>query len=115
MLHKKEASDTATCYTREAAKAFCKAYAWPQQKGFGYTKHGGVENTNRLAREVARLGHWYCCTWHANECLGDFHFVEEHMAPDDYDFIVWATTLAPESAVFDATLAVRAMKPLRVG
>jgi len=113
MLHKKEGSDSATCYAREPAKAFCRAYRWPQQRGFGYKKHGGVANANRLAREVARLGHWYCCTWHANECLEDFEFAEDHQAPDDFDFVDWATTLAIDSAVFEAVIAVRAMKPVK--
>ena len=57
--HKGKSGDSATAMARSEAKAFCLQFHWPQQRGFGYSKFGSIDNANRLAREVARLGHWY--------------------------------------------------------
>lgn len=110
--HKGKGSDGATCFARAEARPFCAAFQWPVQKGFTFTKFGGSDNANRLAREVARIGHWYCCTWHANDCQDDFRFhLVDDRAPDDADFIDWALTLPLESESLGAVTFIRAMFP----
>jgi hypothetical protein len=111
MEHKGEGSDSATCFARREAKAFCAAFKWPAQKGFTFKKFGGSDNANVLAREVARLGHWYCCTWHAKGCQADYRFLVDDKAPDDSDFIDWALTLPIECESFGAVTSIRAMFP----
>jgi cbb3-type cytochrome oxidase cytochrome c subunit len=67
-----------------------------------------MANSNRLAREWARIGHWYCTLWHEAHCADDFRFnADAHAPPADADFIDWALTVEQDSKLFDAIISVR--------
>ena len=108
---KKKSTDIATVFARSEAKAFCKRFTWPKQKGFGYNTCGGIASANVLAREMARRGHWHCSLYFESDCDPSFRFLEEHRCPEDIEFLDWQASQDLFGNEWDEAVHMRALFP----
>ena len=78
-------------------------------------RYEGDFNANKLAREYAFRGHWFCTIWHEHGCRDGFLFNDEHSPPESEDFLEWALSFGVGHVCLDAAAAVRALRPDEVG
>ena len=107
-----EEADSAVCFARAAAKKWCDRFKWPKQRGFWFSRYG-VEDSNQLAREWARRGHYYFSLAAAHCDPDKYIYSEEDLAgyPPNLDFVAWAVDLANDSASFDEVVRVAHAQP----
>ena len=102
----------ATAFARVNAAEFCRVYKFPKQMGFSFHKYGTIDNANRLAREAARRGHFFCSEWFIDGHSPDFAFGPERMPPEDPEFVCWMAALPEESACFQKAVEILALEPI---